>query len=278
MTNRGIMAAAIGAALALMGCGDSGTGPAGGASPDQARVSVGFRGASAGGSAATAPAGSGRIASNVLAQSVSLTGSNGTLTLDEIWMIVAEFELERANDDDCRGSSGENDACEKFEAPPRFVQLPLDGAEVPTVSEDVPPGLYDELEFEVEDLELDDDDDNASAADLQALFDAIRAQFPDWPKDASMLVTGSFTPTGGAPVPFRVFFEAEIEIEMEFDPPLDLSAGETATATVVVDPAVWFTLGDGTVMDLSQFEGQVVEFESELENGFGELEWDDEDD
>jgi len=89
-----------------------------------------------------------------------------------------------------------------------------------------------------------------------------------------MLVTGSFTPAGGAPVPFRVFFEAEVEIEQAFDTPLDLTAGET-TVTVVIDPALWFRNGDGTVMDLSQFDGTVVEFESEFEHGFHEVEFDD---
>ena len=192
-------------------------------------------------------------------------------------MIVAEFELERENDDDCFESL-ESDACEKFEAPPQFMALPLDGGPQPSVSQDVPPGVYDELEFEVEDLEIDDDDDNHHSEEIQALFATIQAQFPDWPEQASMLVTGSFTPTGGSAVPFSVFFEAEIEIEIEFEPPLDLTAGETATVTVVVDPALWFTRPDGTVMDLSQFQGQLVEFEAELEDGFTELEFDDEDD
>ncbi|MDX1577844.1 MAG: hypothetical protein R3266_05140 [Gemmatimonadota bacterium] len=279
MTKTTMLSAGLGALLAFAACGDS-TGPGSeeGPGPGEARLSIGFQTA-LGGSAAVAPAGDDRISRNVAARSMTLTGSNGELTLDEIWLIVAEFELERAFDGDCFGESGgDNDACEKFQGPPQFLPLPLDGGETPAVSQDVPADVYDELELEIEDLELDGDEDNATAAELQALFASIREQFPDWPRDASMLVIGSFTPTGGTAVPFRVFFEAEVEIELEFQPPLNLTEGATATATVVVDPALWFRLGDGTVQDLSQFTGQLVEFEAEIENGFFELEWDELDD
>lgn len=263
--------AILGSLLALgwAGC-DSTTGPDDGLP----RVSIAFQ-TTSGAAPAVAPGDLGRLARNTLAQSLTLTGSNGALTLDEVWMIVAEFELELEDDDACDDSI-EDDSCEEFEAPPQFIQLPLDGGTEPTVSQPVPPGVYDELEFEVEDLELDEDDEDAG--EIQALFAAIRAQFPDWPEEASMLVTGTFTPTGGSAVTFRVFFEAEIEIEIEFDPPLDLTDGTDATVSVVVDPAAWFARLDGTVMDLSQFEGQVVEFESEMEDGFSELEFDDDDD
>jgi hypothetical protein len=256
-------------ALGFAAC-DSTTGPDDG----QPRVSIAFQ-TTIGAAPSVVPGDFGGVARNTLAQSLTLTGSNGTLTLDEIWMIVAEFELELEDDDACDDSIG-GDSCEEFEAPPQFIQLPLDGGAEPTVSQPVPPGVYDELEFEVEDLELDEDDEDAG--EIQALFDAIRAQFDDWPEEASMLVTGSFTPTGGSAVSFRVFFEAEIEIEIEFDPPLDLTDGTDATVSVVVDPAAWFARSDGTVMDLSQFVGQVVEFESEMDDGFSESEFDDDHD
>jgi len=268
MTRSALLLAAV--AFGLVGC-DSSTAPAG----DQARVSVAFSATPGGLTASRIPDQALRPSQNA-ARALDLTGLNGTLTLDEVWMIVAEFELERENGNDCFESL-DDDECEKFEAPPRFISLPLDGGSQPIVSQDVPPGVYDELEFEVEDLEIDDDDDGRNAAAIQALFATIQTQFPDWPEKASMLVNGSFTPTGGTAVPFSVFFEAEIEIEIEFEPPLDLTAGELATATVVVDPTLWFSLADGTVMDLSQFQGQLVEFEAELEDGFTELEFDDDD-
>jgi len=199
-----------------------------------------------------------------------IVGTNGTLQLDEVSFIVAEIELEREDGDDC----DDDDSCEEFSVGPQFIQLDLDGVEVPVVTQAISAGLYEELEFEIEDIELDEGED---AIVVQAIFDEIRAAVPDWPEEASMLVTGSFTPTGGAPVLFRVFFEAEVEIEQEFDPPLDLTTGD-GTVTVVVDPGLWFARPDGSVMDLSQFNGSVVEFEAEFEDGFAEVEFDDEDD
>lgn len=278
------MAAVAGVGIAAC---DSATGP-----EDAATVAVSFRAVAAGAAALRAPDASGRLATSMTSSGVDLAGSNGTLSLEEVWFIVSEFELEqvesacrgaadgvsasRADGDDEHESDDDDDGaeheCEEFEAPPSFVQLPLDGADVPAVSRPVAPGVYRNLEFEVEDIEVDDGDD---AGDVQALFDEIRALFPDWPEEASMLVIGTFTPTGGAPAPFRVFFEAEIEIEREFQPPLDLGGGEDATVTVIVDPSRLFVRPDGTVMDLAQFDGQVVEFESEMEEGFTGVESDD---
>ena len=95
-----------------------------------------------------------------------------------------------------------------------------------------------------------------------------------------MLVVGTFTPTGGDPVPFRAFFEAEVEVEKELVPPVTITDdGSGAIFTIHLDPAAWFTGTDGNVMDLSQFDfdttGQVIEFEVEIENGFAEVEFDD---
>jgi len=286
----GLIAAVIG--VGLVAC-ESTMGP-----EAAANVSVAFRAASPGAQAARTPPDAGRLARSVALQAEELQGSNGTLSLEALWFIVSNFELEqveaacedggdavsanRVGDDDDdgeeHGDQGENGEdgdgdheheCEEFEAPPSFVQLPLDGATEPAVTQAVAAGVYRKVEFEIEDIEVDEDDDDA---EIGTLFDEIRARFPDWPERASMLATGTFTPTGGTPVPFRVFFEAEIKIEREFDPPLDLTAGDEATVTVVVDPAAFFMRPDGTVLDLSQFDGQLVEFESEMEHGFSGVE------
>ena len=76
-----------------------------------------------------------------------------------------------------------------------------------------------------------------------------------------------------------MLFEAEIEIEMEFDPPLVILEEDPEKVVIVtVDPVAWFTLPDGTVLDLSPFDfaatGQLVEFEVEMEDGFTEIEFD----
>lgn len=208
-----------------------------------------------------------------------IEGTNGTLAITDIRMVVAEFELERedeACDDDERG-----DDCEAFSAPPFFVDLPLEREAVTVATGTLPPGAYTELEFEVEDLELDEDEGDDRV--LQDLFDEIRTAFPDWPGEASLVVTGDFTPRGGSARPFTVFAEAEIEVELELEPPLVITAeDDNPSLTVAVNPVFWFKTRDGRVQDLSAFDyettGELLEFELEIERGFTELEIELEDD
>ena len=253
-------------AAAVAACGSS-TGPPEGS----ATLSIAFREEAGTGSASTVSAGA--TLEEARASTVTLQGSNGTLVLEDVRFVVAEFELERADSDDGCALVGGDD-CEEFEVGPQFLDLPLDGGAVPVVAQSIPAGLYEELEFEIEDLDLDDADEDAAA--FQQLFQEILQVVPDWPEDASLLVAGTFTPTGGQAVPFRVFFDAEIEIEIEFpEPGLDVRDEADPSVTVVVDPAVWFSMTDGTVLDLSQFDGEIAEFEVEIENGFTEIEFDD---
>lgn len=270
MFRNGMKAAAV-SALAVMGLAacDDGTGPG-----DRASVAVAFS-AAGGGSALLAEDGA-AFRSPWGVQSVAVAGTNGTLVIDELRIIVAEFELERLDDDACEG---DDDDCEEFEAPPAFVNVPLDGGETVAVTALVAPDTYDEMEFEIEDLE-DDEDDPVQAQQIAQLRADILAEFPDWPREASMLVVGTFTPTDGDPMAFRAYFEAEVEIELDLVPPVTVTDdGGGATFTVHIDPGAWFTRGDGSVMNLAQFDfdatGSVVEFEVEIEDGFSEIEFDD---
>lgn len=196
-----------------------------------------------------------------------LSGPNGTLELTTIAFIVAELELDC---DDDRSAP-----CAEFEAPPTFVDLPLGSGSVDVTSRVIPAGTYDELEFEVEALDVDDDnlwEQDQSAA----LLAEIRQTFPAFPEDASMVVEGVFTPSGAAPRPFLVYFEAEVEVELDLEPPLTIEADGSSSRSLVVDvhPALWFVRGDGVVRDLSQFDGTVIELEVELEDGFVAVEFD----
>jgi len=209
---------------------------------------------------------------------MTITGTNGTLVIDEIRLIVAEVELDR-EDDACEDGAANAADCADFEAPPRFMDLPLDGQPVQAFVGMIPPGTYDELEFEIEDLE-DDEDDTEFAAEIAALREQILAEFPDWPRKATALVVGRFE-SGTNSTEFRVYLEAEIELERDLVPPLIVGEeGSTGTdLTVDIRPDIWFSLPDGSVMDLSLYDydatGQVLEFELEMENGFLEIEIDD---
>jgi hypothetical protein len=270
-------------ALALAACSDSPTGQG-----NDARVQVRFGVA-------------GSQASQALLQTsgtdqLVITGANGTLTITDIRLVVAEFELDGDDDvnpcaasatilashgsddgpgDDNGGNGGDdngggdddgpNDDCEDFNAGPLFVDLPLAGGPITVASGDIPAGVYREVEFEAEDLD-DDEEDPAEAQRIAALRQQILAQFPDWPRDASMLVTGTFTPTGGQPVQFRTFIEAEIEIELALNPPLTVGEGATGSLDITLDPAVIFKSG-GNVLDLSQPVGE-IEIENRVGGGF----------
>ena len=229
----------------------------------------------------TAPSAAASGTDAALGAGIDLPGTNGTLTLDDVRLIIREFELDLVDDrcgDDSEGSSGEgssrdnDDDCEKFKAPPAFVNLPLEGDGAKIVEQQVPPGLYDELELEVKEVEDEPDDDDSRDQKMVDLLAAIRVQYPEWPRKASLRVEGTFTPVNGSPRAFTAYFEAEIEIEMEFNPPLLIGPDDSAIVTVEVDPSLWFRLSDNRVVDLSAHDyattGRVSEFEIELEKGF----------
>lgn len=229
------------------------------------------------GTASSGPSSSRASLSASGAEQLVVTGTNGTLTITDVRFILNEFELERA-EASCEGLEGDaEDACEKFEAPPAFIDLPLGAGAVVAATQEVPAGSYTELKFEAEDIDFDEEDDDRKGAAIRALAQTVRGAFPEWPEDASMVVVGTFTPTGGQPVPFRVFFEAEIKVEKEFDPALVIDDANRAV-TVEVDPGAWFLSG-GEVFDLSAFDyattGEVVEFEAKMEDGFTKIELDD---
>jgi hypothetical protein len=228
------------------------------------------------------------------AQELVLTGTNGTLTISNISFIVSEFELEREDDaceheelrdhdDDEDDDEEEDDDCEEFEIGPFFVELPLSGA-VSVVSQEVPAGTYSELEFEVENLHRDHDDDDdeeehRKERNIPSLISEIRsAGFAQWPEAASMVVVGTFTPRTGAARPFTVFFDAEIEIKLDFEPPLLVEDGERLV-DIEIDPSFWFRTFANTVTDLSAFDfattHRVVDFEAKLKSGFQRVEFDD---
>jgi hypothetical protein len=228
--------------------------------------------------AAAAPGGPALVAGPPMA----IDGTNGSLTINEIRLIVDEVELHLADDScdddgfDGSGSDDFDDDCDEFEAPPRFVDLPLDGEPIEAVRATIPPGTYDEIEFEIEDL--DDDDDGERAAAIAGLRAEIVTEIPDWPRKASALVTGSFTPTGADPIDFRVFLEAEIEVEMDLVPSLVVGDDGSASRSLTVDvrPDHWFVRADGSVLPLHLFDhsitGDLLEIEVEMENGFTEIE------
>lgn len=207
----------------------------------------------------------------VAQQELVISGSNGTLRITGIQLIVDELELEPAETNGCDDEDeSAGSPCVEFETRAFLVSVPVDGTPVAVSHVGLAPGLYGEVEFEVDDVEVDADEAGESG-EILALLATVRQQFPDWPEKASMVVEGSFTPTGGQAVSFRVYFEAEIEVELELQPPLQVTSADQ-TILIEVRPDLWFKRTDGTVWELSQFDfavtQQIVEFELEIEHGF----------
>ena len=246
----------------MAACGSTGTDPA-------ASVAIKF-----------GTAGSGASPSSVAMFSVAggqaddvpghITGSNGELNLTAIWVIVEEFELEPVESADCDDDLGTDD-CPDFEQKYFFIDVPLDGTTVTVVSTEIPDGTYDELEFEVDDVEVDaDDPEEVADADLiAALLVTVRNRFENWPDKASMVVTGTWTPTGGSAVSFETYFDADIEVEIDLVPVLTVADGVASRElTILLRPASWFLRADGTVWNLKDIEGELVDFDLEIEDGF----------
>lgn len=216
---------------------------------------------------------SGTIASTH--DSLIIEGTNGTLQIDDIRFIVSEFELEPAD------VEADSEEIEEFESQSFFVDLPLGEDVLSLANNQIKVGLYEDLEFKVEDLDFEDEEEGEEE-EHQALADSIRSEFSDWPDEASMVLVGTFTSSDGQTQSFKVFAKAEIEIEREFNPPLEVTEDNMQqVVSVRINPTKWLTKEDGSVLDLTQYDWdeyeELIEFEVEFENGVEEIEVDDDD-
>lgn len=208
--------------------------------------------------------------------SLVVDGSNGTLQINDIRFVVEEFKLEPSESDEEEDTL--DTKSEEFEAGPFWVDLPLRVDSLSLATGQIKTGVYKELEFNVEDLNLDEEDDEDNEGH-RALADSIRVEFPDWPDEASMVLIGSFTPSDGNKQSFKVFANAEIEVEREFNPSLEITEDNVQEVlSVKINPTKWFLRSDGTVIDLSGYDWdqtqELLEFEAEFEEGVEEVEVD----
>lgn len=206
----------------LAACGD-------GTSPTGARVSLSF---TTGGSSAQTSVANGFSASIVGAAGVEFTDGTNTLRLDSVKMVLREIELERL-DDDCDDLSGAaEDTCEEFEFGPVLVSLPLAGV-AKQFTIDVPPGTYDELEF---DIHKPDDDTPEDIAFLNA--------HPDFQRVSSR-VWANYNGTD-------VVYETDLNEEQEHAlvPPLTVgSENRSVNLTLFIDLSTWFRDAQGMLVN-----------------------------
>jgi hypothetical protein len=161
-----------------------------------------------------------------------ITDGTNTIELTSVQVVLREIELERVETADCNATVGDDD-CEEFETGPVLVDVPLTGGVETVVTVDVPPGTYDEIEFEVHKISSDDEEDAE-----------FRAAHPDF-TGISIRVVGSYNGT-----PFT--YETDLDVEQEFDlaTPLKIEEGTGGTnLTVRIDLSAWFRALDGSLVN-----------------------------
>ncbi|MEX2477795.1 MAG: hypothetical protein WD357_05130 [Gracilimonas sp.] len=170
-------------------------------------------------------------------------------SLTEIKFLVEELELESVSDDSS-----------DFEVEDLIVNLPLDGSVIELTSQNIPNGLYDEFEMEIEN---DDDGNNVNDPDF------IKGGDDD---GYSMVIKGVYN---GEEFMFRT--DSDFEIEMDLNPPLEISdASGSPSVAINIDPSGWFVDSSGNTLDPNDPANKEA-IEENIENSF-EAEGDDDDD
>lgn len=261
MTKPTIFMAALLATLPMLGACDGSGSPSGTSDPGQ--VALQFN-AVVPSSSANGSASMTQPNAAVATGPITLAGSNGTLVIDDLQLIVSRIRLKRA-DGDC-GAADSSSACKKFKGGPFRVNL-LDGTAADVVTADVPAGNYTALEFKAQNLDPSDDDEleeDGAVKAVEFLIVDLRKTYPNFPRKASMVAHGTFTPTGGTAKPFTVYFQAEIKIKKTFSTPFKVP--EDSRVVIDLDAASWFKEGSN-VFNLATQDGKTLRFELELENG-----------
>jgi hypothetical protein len=171
---------------------------------------------------------------------------NDTVIVRSAQLVLREIELKRVEAAACDDIEG-NDDCEEFETGATLATLPLGSTATETmISVDAPPGMYDQLEFEVHKPEAPED----------AAFIAANPSFDG----VSIRVTGTFS-QAGTRSDFTFTSDLNAKQEVMLPVPLTVSEGQQANVTLRVDIASWFlnAAGSALVDPASANKGQANE-------------------
>lgn len=172
--------------------------------------------------------------------SISATTGTDELVIDQVQVVVARMELERAGavcgeNETAAGDDEVNheDDCEELELAPSVIDLPVDAAVVSKLTVTIPEGSYSSLEAKLRPVRADNDRGRGSSAFLTANPDLA---------GVSVRVTGTFNGK-----PFTYTGVPRVKLEREFDPPLAVGA-DPVNLTVQVDVSNWFR-SQGALID-----------------------------
>ena len=171
-------------------------------------------------------------------------------SLTEVKLLVEELELESTMDEDSLD----------FEVDDFVVNLPLDGSEIELSTANVPAGVYDEFEMEIE----HDDDTNVNDPDF------INESSDD--DGYSIVIKGVYN---GEDFMYRS--EEDFEIELEFNPPFEINDSSSPSIAINIDPSGWFKDSSGNDLDPTD-PANHEQIDENIENSFDVEEDDDDDD
>ena len=238
------IAAVAGLAATTTACGESVTGP-GSAGDGSVSLSFAVRTAATGSAALVAPTGSATIPGPNF--DIVLDDGQNTLEITRVALVLREIELElqfdecddsssdsSGSDDSGSDDSSDDDSCEELSFGPELVELPVDGTTDRVITlQDVAPGVYDEIEFEIH--KPDDD--------TQADRDFI-AQNPEF-RRVSIRVEGRYNGSD-----FVYLTDLNEDQEIHLADPIVVGPGTApVNVTLTLDVSSWFRRDDGSLVD-----------------------------
>ena len=171
-------------------------------------------------------------------------------SLTEVKLLVEELELESTMDEDSLD----------FEIDDLVVNLPLDGSAIELSTADVPAGVYDEFEMEIE------YDDDTSVNDPDFVNES------DDDDGYSIVIKGVYN---GEDFMYRS--EEDFEIELEFNPPFEITNSSSPSIAINIDPSGWFKDSSGNDLDPTD-PANYEKIDENIENSFDVEEDEEEDD
>ena len=167
--------------------------------------------------------------------------SGDSLSITRVAVVLRELELKRQFASGCPSNAPSSESCQRFSVGPLLLEVPVVVSITPVMTIDVPPGTYDEVEFDIHKPEDDDPSDNAF---LQA--------HPDF-EDVSIRVEGTFNGW-----PFVFLQDMGETAEADLVPPLVVSSDNpmTTNLTLTLDVASWFVSGDRLISPRTANKGE----------------------
>jgi len=156
---------------------------------------------------------------------VTQSDGSSTLRITRAAVVLRRIELKRQFGAGCPESGQLAEDCHEFEAGPFLLELPMSGGLSSVVTIDVPPGTYDEVEFDIHKPGHSDPDD-----------EAFIARHPDFAY-VSIRVEGTFD---GQPFVFIQDLGESQEADLSPTLVVDGTAPMTTNLTLEIDLAQWF--------------------------------------